>query len=101
MTDDDLVRLLNIVANELDDRGYPNTGIIRQGTRRLHELATRLREVDRAGHHGCQQCGAPLAGRQRQWCSESCRLRHHRGTNTDTVDRTGSYGFAMLDELAG
>jgi hypothetical protein len=68
-----VARLLAQDAAELDRRGWPRAGIIRQAVRLLLEVP------DETGN-GCPECGAELAqpatGRRRKWCSESCRRRH-------------------------
>lgn len=33
----------------------------------------------------CQLCGKPLAGKQRKWCSEACRLRFVRSNGNERV----------------
>lgn len=68
----DLARLTALVAGDLDRKGYPSAGVVRQAARALLEAVP----VD-AG--GCRGCGAeldqPATGRPRVWCSEACRRR--------------------------
>lgn len=64
-----LARLGALVAGDLERRGYPMAGIVRQ-------IARALVTVSPARDTGCRGCGAPLTtgrGRPRIWCSERCR----------------------------
>ena len=69
---DDLARLLGFVAGDLETRGYPRAGVVRQAARALLSSAP--------ADEGCRGCGGPLpeqpAGRPRIWCGEPCRRRH-------------------------
>lgn len=69
----DLARGLALVASDLDAKGYPLAGMVRQAARALLN-------GDHGTDGGCRGCGAELAyagrGRPRVWCGESCRRRH-------------------------
>jgi endogenous inhibitor of DNA gyrase (YacG/DUF329 family) len=70
----DLVAALLYVADDLDKRGYPLAGAVRQGARKLAEAEAIAPSVD-----ACPGCGNPIPrnprGRPRRWCSERCRKR--------------------------
>ena len=70
-----VARLLAQVAADIERRGLPYHGVIRQGVHLLLELP------DDTGE-GCAGCGAelvhPATGRRRKWCTEACRRRHRR-----------------------
>jgi hypothetical protein len=69
----DLATAILFVADDLERRGYPFAGAVRQAARRLTELEP-LHATN-----GCELCGRPLDqkrfGRPRRWCSERCRKR--------------------------
>ncbi len=74
MTDTEkLARDLAFVAGDLDQRGYPFAGTIRQAARALLD-------VPEPAGQGCKACGADLpagrTGRPRIWCSDKCRRAH-------------------------
>jgi hypothetical protein len=60
------------------------TGVVRKGkeTNRLAEDLTVLDDPDDRAieypERTCRGCGAPLHGRERDWCSEACRKRAGR-----------------------
>lgn len=66
-------RMLAAIAADLDRRGYPSTGLLRDAARALLDH----RDLD---PNGCRRCGTPLTqpatGRRRVWCSERCRRQH-------------------------
>jgi hypothetical protein len=72
----DLARLVALAAADLEQRGYPMHGIVRQAARALVTRPTA------APDGGCPGCGQPVAqperGRPRKWCGEACRSRHRR-----------------------
>jgi len=55
----DLVAVAMFVAADLDDRGYPFAGAVRQVARRLAEVEAQAAEAGRT-EAGCGWCGAPL-----------------------------------------
>lgn len=65
-----LVRSLLLVADDLDQRGYPNVGVLRRAARALLESAGR-EAVGRLD--GCARCGGavvqPGRGRPRKFCT--------------------------------
>ena len=69
----DLARRLALVASDLDGRGYPAAGIIRQAARALLEAPEDTDDGCRGGGVDLDQ---PATGRRRVWCSEPCRRRH-------------------------
>lgn len=87
-----LARLLSLVAADLEKRGYPSVGVIRQGCRALLEMAFRM-PADEV--RTCPGCGGLLPphlgpGPAPRFCAEACRSRWRRRR-----DR-GSTGDAML-----
>lgn len=74
---DELVRSLLLVADDLDDRGYPKTGVIR---RAAHQLADGGQPQPDGDH--CERCGAaftpPTTGRPRSYCY-TCSPRKSSG----------------------
>lgn len=64
--------------------------------------ASRRRPRRPAGGHGaglrsCQRCGRVLHGRQRRWCSETCRLTAwHAAARTRVADARAARGAAIL-----
>jgi len=82
---DHLPRLLALAAADLDDRGNPNAGLLRQAARRIAEQDRRIASLEArlpASPLRCGWCGAPLAraatGRPRRWCSAACKRRAQR-----------------------
>lgn len=65
----DLARHLNLVADDLDARGYSYAGAVRRAARALFE---RPNENPAEDSQGCEGCGALLVrkarGRRRLWC---------------------------------
>ena len=56
MTRPDLPAVLAFVAGDLDSRGYPFAGVLRQAARRIHELERRAAEAGRS-EVGCGWSG--------------------------------------------
>lgn len=46
----------------------------------------------------CHACGSPLSGRAKKWCSEACRLRKHRESNPEYVERQAALAKALNAE---
>lgn len=69
----ELVRQGTYVAADLEERGYPLVGIVRQLAREVAGIG------DTGSDDGCAGCGTelvqPWTGRRRRWCSETCRRR--------------------------
>ena len=67
MDDRTLGHVLSVIAHDLEQRGFPHSGPLRQAARRLFELET----------DGCAICGdhldQPPTGRPRKYCSKRCR----------------------------
>ena len=67
MDDRTLGHVLSVIAHDLEQRGFPHSGPLRQAARRLFELET----------DGCAICGdhldQPATGRPRKYCSPACR----------------------------
>jgi hypothetical protein len=72
VTGDHLAAQLAWIAGDLDRRGYPFAGPIRQAARTL------LADTPPTDPNGCAGCGQALTGRRRRWCSEACRSRLRR-----------------------
>ena len=70
MDDRTLGHVLAVLATDLDGRGFPYAGPLRQAARRLHEIANGTSD-------GCRRCGEPLTqpatGRRKVFCSTRCR----------------------------
>jgi hypothetical protein len=77
MSDAELARTLNFVADELDERVYPKTGVIRVAARRLVELERQRQDGGSPEGDGCEWCGGPLVraatGRPRRFCGRRCQ----------------------------
>jgi ribosomal protein L37AE/L43A len=69
----DLAATLAFAASELEDRGYPYAGVVRQAVRRLRDLEAQVPKRDST----CPRCGRevlqPGRGRPRIYCSRRCR----------------------------
>lgn len=74
---DELVRSLLLVADDLDGRGYPNTGVLRRAARQLADGGQPQADGVR-----CESCGAaftqPDTGRPRRFCTD-CSPRKSGG----------------------
>lgn len=75
MKREEIIRLMLLVADDLEERNYPATGIIRAAAK---ELARTKKPLDLpTGTLACPRCGLPViqpaTGRRRRWCSEVCR----------------------------
>jgi hypothetical protein len=63
-----LVRLALDAADDAEARQQPHlAGLLRR-------LARATLEGPRSDEDHCGGCGGPLVGRQRQWCSDRCRM---------------------------
>ena len=68
-------------ATDLEWRGYPHAGGLRQ-------LGRIIATLDTAEHGRCQHCGQPIDGMahaRRVFCSDSCRKRASRRRKRDGI----------------
>lgn len=84
-----LAETLAWVASDLDAKGHPFAGALRQAAREIRELRRRLDSVGRDGEQGCAWCGSPIlqpvTGRPRRYCSDSHRKAAGRKAGKTTV----------------
>ncbi len=71
----DLARLLALVADDLDHRGYRAAGVVARAARFIAQTSATT-------DAGCPQCGRDVEqlglGRPRVFCTTSCRRKFHR-----------------------
>jgi hypothetical protein len=67
-----LVRLANMMADHATARcDWLLAGVLHKCARAIAECGSMHLN---AAEDRCAGCGGPLAGRQRQWCSDRCRM---------------------------
>jgi hypothetical protein len=72
----ELGRLLGLVAHDLDERGYPSAGIVRQAAVALLEDAMRQPSPQSLCPIDGLPVTQPAVGRPRKFCSDRCRRAH-------------------------
>lgn len=74
MSERPLSRALTFVAADLDRKGYPFAGAVRQAARRMAEV-----EKGDRSDNPCPQCGGEVErssrGRPKVYCTDRCRDR--------------------------
>lgn len=79
MSADDLARLVALVADDLDHRGYKAAGVVRRAAQVLAETPAS------PPPSSCPACGVPIVqperGRRRKYCSTRCRQTTNQRRN--------------------